>query len=364
LGKSLEQYGRRVMSGQERGVAAGALRAGLSVVSPVYAAVMRGRNLKFDRGVGVRRLPRPVVSVGNITTGGTGKTPVVRWLCERLRDAGERPAVLMRGYRAKPGERGDEEAMLDGLLNRDGAAPVRVVANPSRRPAGMALLAARPEVSVIVLDDGFQHRRVARDFDLVLIDATNPFGYGRVLPRGLLREPLAGLRRADAFLITRFDQADAGQLKSIEAVLDRYHPSAPRYQCSHVHRSLRGADGASYPLEALAGKRFFAAAGIGNPEGLDRQLRRLPGTYAGSRWFGDHFAFESQDVRAIEGAARAAGAEVVLTTEKDWVKLGPVLEQAGHEMPVWRLDLELAFEGEDERKLFEQVQSRLQSRGS
>src|SRR2546421_4413716 len=145
------------------------MRLGMSAVSPIYSMMVRGRNARFDRGLGVRRLPRPVVSVGNITTGGTGKTPVVRWLCERLREAGERPAVLMRGYRAKAGEAGDEEAMLAGLLNRADVPPVFVHAEADRHAGGQAVFAAHPEVTAFVMDDGFQHRRLARDFDLVLL---------------------------------------------------------------------------------------------------------------------------------------------------------------------------------------------------
>src|SRR4051812_22379030 len=185
------------MSGEARGVGAALLRAGLSVISPVYATVMRGRNAKFDLGLGVTRLPRPVISVGNITAGGTGKTPVVRWLCERLRDTGERPAVLMRGYKAAAGERGDEAAMLEGMLNRSGVQNVVVHAQADRVAGGLGVLRDHPDVSVFVLDDGFQHRRLARDFDLVLVDACEPLGYGRVFPRGLLREPACGLGRAD-----------------------------------------------------------------------------------------------------------------------------------------------------------------------
>src|SRR5258706_6405642 len=126
------------MSGAERGVRAELMRLGMSAVSPIYSMVVQGRNAKFDRGLGVRRLPRPVVSVGNITTGGTGKTPVVRWLCERLRAAGERPAVLMRGYRAKLGELGDEEAMLAGVLHRPGLPPGILHAEADRPSGGLA----------------------------------------------------------------------------------------------------------------------------------------------------------------------------------------------------------------------------------
>ncbi len=343
-----------MVSGEARGVGASLARLGLGAVSPVYAALMRGRNWAYDRGRGVRRLPRPVVSVGNLTTGGTGKTPVVRWLCERLRDAGRRPAVLMRGYKAEPGERGDEQAMLEGLLNRGGVPPVIVHAEGDRVAGGEAVLAAHPATDVFVLDDGFQHRRLARDFDLVLIDAVQPFGFGRVLPRGLLREPLSGLTRAGAVLVTRADQGDAA---AVTATVRRFNRAAPVYRCVHAHVGLRTADGDVRPLETLAGTSYYAVAGIGNPGGLARQLEALPGRVAGARWLGDHWRYSADGVRALGAAARAAGAQAVLTTEKDWVKIAPLAAGAG--LPIVRLELAVRFAGDDEHRLFEDVSTAL-----
>lgn len=351
------------MSGAARGITPTLLRGGLSIVSPLYATLMRARNKRYDLGLGVKRLPRPVVSVGNITTGGTGKTPVVQWLCERLRAAGQRPAVLMRGYKAQPGERGDEQAMLEDLLDRDGVTPVVVRAHPSRHAAGQAVLQDHPDVSVFVMDDGFQHRRLARDFDLVLIDACEPFGYGRVIPRGLLREPLSGLRRADAFLITRADQVDAGVIDAILSRVRAIHPAAPVYRCSHVHVGLRSADGVVHPMEELAGRRYFAFAGIGNPAGLEAQLQHLPGELVGREWFPDHWGYAPRDIDRVRAAAEAAGAGLIVTTEKDWVKVADVIA-AARDVPVWRLELAIRFEADAESKLFEQIRARIDARRS
>ena len=188
------------MSGERRGVRASVLRGTLGAAEPLYAAAVRGRNWLFDRGVGVRRLPRPVVSVGNITAGGTGKTPVVLWLADRLRRKGRRPAVLLRGYEAEGRPQRRADAARGAARTRRARCRPRIAVgvNPNRLAGGDGVLRGRPDVDVFVLDDGFQHRKLARDFDLVLIDAAQPFGYGHVHPRGLLREPLAGLRRADA----------------------------------------------------------------------------------------------------------------------------------------------------------------------
>jgi tetraacyldisaccharide 4'-kinase len=354
LSQSWEQYGRRVISGEARGAGASAIRLGLGVVSPLYSALMRARNCKFDQGIGVRRLPRPVVSVGNITTGGTGKTPVVRWLCERLRDAGRRPAVLMRGYKAPAGERGDEQAMLEGLLNPPGSEPVAVHAQADRFAGGSAVLKQRPDIDLFVLDDGFQHRRLARNFDLVLIDACNPFGYGRVIPRGLLREPLSGLRRADAILITRADQGD---VDAVARRVRQYQPSAPIYRCAHAHVGVRDERDGLRPLEALGGRPFFAFAGIGNPEALSRQLAALPARWLGTRWFGDHWSYSAADVAALAEEARRSGAETLLTTEKDWAKVRR--HSAASALPVWRLELAVRFVDDDEARLFDQVMGKL-----
>ena len=363
MSESWEQYGRRVLSGDARGIGPTLLRGGLSIVSPVYATLMRARNKRYDLGLGVKRLPRPVVSVGNITTGGTGKTPVVHWLCERLRDAGQRPAVLMRGYKARPGERGDEQAMLEGLLNRNGVPPVIVGAHPNRHAAGQAVLREHPDVAAFVMDDGFQHRRLARDFDLVLIDACEPFGYGRVIPRGLLREPLSGLRRADAILITRANQVDAGVIDAFLARLRTIHPAVPVYRCSHAHVGLRAADGPSHPIDELSSRRYFAFAGIGNPRGLEAQLRKLPGELVGREWFPDHWGYAPRDIDRVRAAAEAAGAGLIVTTEKDWVKVADVINAAPG-MPIWRLELAIRFDADDESKLFEQIRVSIDARRS
>jgi tetraacyldisaccharide 4'-kinase len=339
------------------------LRGGLSVLSPAYATLMRARNKRFDWGWGVRRLARPVVSVGNVTTGGTGKTPVVRWLCERFRDGGIRPAVLMRGYKAEPGERGDEQAMLEDLLNRDGLTPVIVRAEPTRYAGGQAVIREHPDVAVLVMDDGFQHRRLDRDFDLVLVDACEPFGYGRVIPRGMLREPLSGLRRASAVLVTRANQVDATEVERIVARVRDIHPAASVYRCSHAHVGLRSPEGASHSLEELAGRRFYAFAGIGNPAGLEKQLRQLPGELVGREWFPDHWGYAPRDLARVRASAQAAGAGLIVTTEKDWVKVAELVGPA-EGIPVWRLELAVQFEDGDEEKLFEQVLASARARRS
>jgi len=359
---AFEQSLHHVMSGAARGPGPAAARAALAVVEPLYTLAVRLRNRRYDRHPDrARRLPRPVVSVGNLTAGGTGKTPVVRWLAERLRDAGRRVAVLSRGYKSAPGTLGDEQRMLDALLNgaeAGGRPPVVIRADPDRHAAGLAALRDCPELDVFLLDDGFQHRRLARDLDVVLVNTVEPFGFGHVLPRGLLREPLAGLRRAGAVVLTHALSADdAGRARVVDEVR-RHNPHAPVYRCVHAPAGLRAAgDEAVRPLESLKGRRVFAFCGIGNPAGFERQLRGLAGEYGGHRWFPDHYDYRPADVAAVRAAAVTAGADVLVTTEKDWVKLAALDAAAATngEIPIWRLDVEARFREDDGERLFQQV---------
>ncbi|MGH7213849.1 MAG: tetraacyldisaccharide 4'-kinase [Tepidisphaeraceae bacterium] len=355
--RPFEQFGRRVVSGEARSPVAGVLRAGLRVLEPFYAGVMRLRNRLYDTGIfRSHDLSRPTISVGNITTGGTGKTPVVEWLARRLRGAGRHPAVLLRGYRSGPGG-SDEAALLDQSLNADGAAPaVVVLANPNRVMGAEQAIGRDASIDVFVLDDAFQHRRARRSFDLVLIDAFCPFGHEHVLPRGLLREPLAGLQRAHAMLITRSNQTNDVHLGEIEQALRRHNRNAPIYRASHVHVGLRAPNARELlPISELRSRRFFALAGIGNPAAFHAQLGGFGNTYLGQRWFADHHDYTADDVARVRQEATAAGAEVIVTTEKDWMKLARLDAATSGEPGLWRLAMEIRFAPGDEERLFGQI---------
>ncbi|MEM8875973.1 MAG: tetraacyldisaccharide 4'-kinase [Planctomycetota bacterium] len=259
----------------------------LWLASLPYGLAMGVRNGLFDKGIRKQhRLGRPVISVGNLTTGGTGKTPVVAWLAGRLHAAGHVPGVLTRGYGARPGEIADEVAELRELLSD----AELVEANPDRVAGAATLLERRPDVTVLLLDDGFQHRRVARDFDLVLLDATNPFGFGHVLPRGHLREPVTGLRRASAVLITKCDLAD---------------PPTPDFAGPVFTARQRVTVDVPEP--------FAAFCGLGNPGAFFASLPVEPHT---TRTFPDHHRYTDTDADAL----RSIGLPLVCT-RKDAVKL-------------------------------------------
>src|SRR5882672_3936004 len=200
-------YLHRVISGAARGPGASLLRGILSVGELFYSSAVRTRKFLYDRQIlKSHQLPVPVISVGNITAGGTGKTPFVRWLATGLAQRGMHPAILIRGYRRSASGISDEQTLLTDQLSE---LKIPVHANPDRVAGGREIMQKYPQTDIIVLDDGFQHRRLARDFNIILIDATNPFGFGHVHPRGLLREPLSrlwGLGVFTAMIITRCEQ--------------------------------------------------------------------------------------------------------------------------------------------------------------
>jgi tetraacyldisaccharide 4'-kinase len=216
---------------------------------------------------------------------------------------------------------------------------------------------------VFLLDDAFQHRRVRRDFDLVLLNATSPFGYGRMLPRGMLREPLRGLRRANAVIITHADQAGAVELDAIEREVRKWNVAAPVYHAAHVHAGFRhGTDSAVHPLGDLRGRNWFAFCGIGDPDSFHRQLQSAGGSAAGHRWFADHHHYTPDELKALRREAAAAGADVLVTTEKDWAKLEQLPSADDGQVPVWRVDVRIQFFGSGEALLLEQLLGVLKNR--
>jgi tetraacyldisaccharide 4'-kinase len=345
------------MNGKAVGPLPTLLRGVLGMIEPFYAGAVRYRNWRFDsrlRPMG--KLGRPVISIGNITTGGTGKTPVIEWLATRLREQGRHVAILSRGYKSAPNEMGDELTMLDRSLNRSGLPPVYLRAHPNRVLAGQQLLTAHPEVDVVLLDDGFQHRRLARDLDIVLINAAEPFGWNHVLPRGMLREPLAGLKRAGAFILTHADQVAPEELTRIEKVIRRCNPNAPTYRAAHAHSGLRAQspDGTetTAPMSDLNHRPFYLFCGIGNPDALDRQLSRYS-QYKGRRFYADHHRFSNADLISLDQRASQLGAQILLTTEKDWVKVAALAGMV--QMPIWRIGMELNFQNHSDAALLSQI---------
>lgn len=257
-----------------------------------------------------------MVSVGNITTGGTGKTPLVAWLASWFEDRGVRVALVSRGYKAEGEALNDEARELK-----------QVLPNVPHHQDRDRVAAARKAIEVsyaqlIVLDDGFQHRRLHRDLDIVLIDALDPFGYDHLLPRGLLREPKQQLCRADIIALSRAETITVSARQSLRDEVQRLAPRATWIELAHRPQRLVQADGHERPLDGLAGARVAAFSGIGNPTGFRRSLEQLGCNLVAFRAFADHHAFDRADMVELTSWLQAVTpVDFALCTGKDLVKV-------------------------------------------
>ena len=331
-------------------------------LSVPYGAVAHLRARAYRKGVlRQERLDGVVISVGNLTVGGTGKTPMVLWIAERLVAEGKRVGILTRGYRGKTADRPTRTDEYGDRANAGGAA--HLVQIPQSSSDEVQLLASRlghrVEIGVgadryargrelakqgvewFVLDDGFQHMQLARDVDIVLIDATNPFGGGRMLPSGRLREPRTALARADIIVITRSERAPA-----VEAAVRRDSDAPIFYARTQLEaiRSISDGQMGGDVSPAQAGP-LFAFCGIGNPSAFLADLREWGVQVAGHKFFRDHHRFSDQDDADILKEAQAAGAQGLICTEKDLYNLRGVYFG---ELPVYFSKISLRIDREDE----------------
>ena len=292
----------------------------LRVPAALFSCAVRVRGSLFDRGwMPIERLDVPVVSVGNLTVGGTGKTPAVALFARELLARGFKPGIASRGYRSEDGIN-DEARQL--ALELPGVPHEQ---NVDRAAAGRAL--EELGCDVCLLDDGFQHRRLARDLDIVLVDAARPWGVASggpraILPRGLLREAPVALQRAQAVVLTRTDQISEHELAALEDELERFAPGVPRMFAVHAPTRLSTIAGEELALERLKGADVHLASGIGHPEAFQKTLEMLGANVLSHARFPDHHAWSGADI---------AGPTPRITTRKDAVKIA----SAGH-APVCR----------------------------
>lgn len=358
---------RKLISGRSSGAAAALLRSLLSETAFGYAAIVRARNFLYRIGwLRTHRVGAAVISVGNITTGGTGKTPLVVWVYKQIisnfksqisdsrSQISDSPcAILTRGYKAAKDPRSGTQGYADEVaILAESCAGAKVVVNPDRA-AGAAEAIGRHGAKVLVLDDGFQHRRLARDLDIVAIDATQPFGYGRMLPAGLLREPISSLKRAHAIVITRCDQVGEAELDKLEKKLYAVNPQLV------IARSIHAPVRVEYPLsvipanagiqvEQLKGKKVFAFCGIGNPDAFFGTLEAIGCRLVGSEIYDDHYQYTQGILSDIFSRAGGLGADLILTTQKDWTKIIGLTE-GRNSPPIAYLAIEIRFlAGEDQ----------------
>ncbi|HRV80714.1 MAG TPA: tetraacyldisaccharide 4'-kinase [Planctomycetota bacterium] len=312
----------------------------LRVPAALFGGVLRVRRFLFDHRLRpVLRVSVPVLSVGNVAVGGTGKTPMVVHLVRHLRARGLRVGVLARGYgRAAQGTQLNEEgAMLQARF------PDLLQVQDRDRVRG-ALSLIDQGAQCIVLDDGFQHRRLFRELDVVLVDATRPFGLpaekpGRpwvesVLPRGFLREPLSALSRAQSIVLTRTRQSAPETVRALEERLRGLAPGVPIAWTDHRATALWQDPSLPEPVEHLRGQRVDLVSGFGNPQAFEASVRALGMTLGEHRVFQDHHAYQSSDLEGL-------GANPVVTTAKDFPKLQACLGAAPWKP--WVLDVELEW---------------------
>lgn len=320
-----------IVSGRRRGLHYDAVRLGLFLLSLPYLVVVALRNLYYSLIPGAaRRVACPIVSIGNITVGGTGKTPAAALLANTLCDRGCKVAIILRGYmpRGSGAERGgrpvtarqasasdsDEAQVLARLCPR-----AAVMIDPDRVDAARRAVASG--VDVVILDDAFQHRRIARDLDVVLVDATRPFGHGHVLPRGLLREPVGAVRRADILILTRSHEIEDADRSMLVATLRRVSAGKPVLLADHSLEGVVDLKGRAVSEIDFQAMRAVVFAGIGNFDSFRRSLERRGVQVLASYQYPDHHVYSPGELEALADVARDLDANVVLTTEKDAVKL-------------------------------------------
>jgi tetraacyldisaccharide 4'-kinase len=329
--------------------------AGLALLSGGYRAALAVRERAYRwRLLHTGRLPCPVVSVGNVTVGGSGKTPLVEAIALTMQELGAVPAVVSRGYgrvtrgvhvvadresvRADARTAGDEPLLLAERLPG-----VAVVVGENRHEAGRVAV-ERLGATALVLDDGFQHRTLAKDLEILVVQGRAPWGNARVFPRGMLREPLAGLSRAHAIVVT--NPGGAGPVEAVTATVRRFNPTAAVLAASYHHQdAIETQSGRRVPVAELTGRRLMAFAGLGSPQGFGDTLDAAGIRRVAFAEFPDHHWFTPADLRELVRDARTAGAQGLITTEKDWVRLRDLPPSP---MPLWVLPVRLVLDsGQD-----------------
>jgi tetraacyldisaccharide 4'-kinase len=338
-------------------LACSALQAGAAV----YGAAVGLRNAAYDRRlVRPHRLPCAVVSIGNLTVGGTGKTACTELVASKLLGRGRRIAILSRGYGGRL-PRPYTLRWADGRLEVDGGSAARhdgaadepqllarhlpgvpVLVGPKRLATGRRA-AEELRCDTVILDDGLQHRQLARDCEIILVHAGMPLDGWPLLPRGPMREPLGAAARADVIILTKADQARSSS-SALQEQLKRINPSAAYVFAAHEPGTLTdAASGGTVPLRELPGKPVALVSSIGDPAGFEAGVHGLGASILWHQAYPDHHPFTPRDWDALRQRVAAGRPAAVLTTEKDWVRLAPHAEAAPAAAPVWVLGVRMVL---------------------
>jgi tetraacyldisaccharide 4'-kinase len=322
---------RKLISGQEKKPLASLLRLILRIMAFIYGLVIEIRNILYDKEIfKSHHVKAVVISIGNLTTGGTGKTPLVVWLTNyltqnsKLKTQNYKCVILTRGYKTRtpspepqiPNHEPRATTIDEPAILSQACPQAKIIVNPDR-VAGATEAIEKYGANVLIMDDGFQHRRLARDLDIVTIDATLPFGYGRIFPAGFLREPVTSLKRADAVVLTRCDQVDTIELDKLEQTIRQINPDMAIARSLHAPVCVKTIQN-QIGLEKLRGQRVFAFCGIGNPDAFLKTIKNLGCELVGSKIYDDHHHYNKSDITDIYIQADSLKADMILTTQKDW----------------------------------------------
>ena len=368
---NLRSYLEKIIDGSKKGKMAALIRFILFLLSLLYSQLAKIRSILYQNNILKKKEAEvPVISIGNITTGGTGKTPFTAFLAEELK-TDYRIAIISRGYGASKdveepflikdrdqlyagaAEAGDELFML--ARSNDQLIFIR----SANRYQGTEL-AVKRGADLILLDDGFQHYQLKRNADIVLIDAEKPFSNNKVLPAGLLREPFAALKRADLFLLNRCENVDFSRIKELKNSLNTLSPLNKGVFCAEtkLESCVSVASQKKESLDFLEEKKVFAFSGIGSPEAFKKSIEIAGANLVSYRIFSDHYNYQKEDLLTLLDQYSASEADLILTTEKDAVKLFDFAEMIG-ELPFYYLKISLAVENKEE--LLEIVKEKIKS---
>lgn len=315
-------------------------------ISKIYGFVVTTRIFFYKKGIlKTVRFPVPVISVGNITVGGTGKTPVVEYISRYLQKKGKKVAILSRGYAAhiKQKNRSLSKDVCNDeyLLLRENVPEIPNILNKNRIKGGLEAINLF-QTEYLLLDDGFQHLKLARDIDIVTIDALNPFGYEQTFPRGLLREPLEGLKRADLIILTHADQCNQDAIAFITNRLHKIAGHVPVIETVHKPTCLEAAkDSALMDISCLSGKKVFGFCAIGNPMSFRKSMESLGAELVGFQVFPDHHVYTSSELEELNIEAQRVKPDAIIITQKDKVKLRNNCIHWNY--PLWTLKIEICI---------------------
>lgn len=315
-------------------------------LSKAYGFVVKTRIFFYKRGILKSvRLPVPVISVGNITVGGTGKTPIVEYIARYLRRKGKRVAILSRGYAAtikqEHGSFIKHVCNDEYLLFQENIPDIPNLLDKDRVKSGFEAI-SHFQAEYLLLDDGFQHLRLARNLDIVTIDALNPFGYEHIVPRGMLREPLESLKRADMIMLTHADQCNQDKIAATINRLREIAGQIPIVETVHKPICLESSkSNETMDITWLQGKKVFAFCAIGNPVSFRKSIESLGGELLGFRVFPDHHVYTPSELKTLNAEAQRVRPDAIIITQKDKVKMKN--DHVFFNFSLWTLKMEICI---------------------